>query len=145
MTRFPWHPIAVHFPLALVVTAAAALFGARLLRHARLAAALAIVGTWNLCVGALAVILALATGLGAAIGLHVGAPARQAVSMHVKWAIFTALAVLLTATWRGAGNAMDERPSWLFLVILAAATAALIVTGYLGGQNVYRFGVGVMP
>jgi uncharacterized membrane protein len=29
------------------------------------------------------------------------------------------------------------------VVSSAAATAALIVTGYRGGQNVYRYGVGV--
>jgi uncharacterized membrane protein len=45
--------------------------------------------------------------------------------------------------WRGAGTAADSRPSWAFLVILWAATAALMVTGYRGGQNVYRYGVGV--
>jgi hypothetical protein len=28
-------------------------------------------------------------------------------------------------------------------VVLSAATAALIFTGYRGGENVYRYGVGV--
>jgi uncharacterized membrane protein len=105
---------------------------------------LATVGTWNLCLGALAALLALATGLAATMGLHVGVAAHQAISIHVKWAMFTTLALVLLAVWRGAGSAQESRPSWLFLLVLLAATSALIVTGYRGGQNVYRYGVGVI-
>jgi uncharacterized membrane protein len=133
----------VHFPLALVVTAALLLVAARLLRQERHAAILATVGTWNLCLGAVAALFGLATGLAAVIDLHVGLAARQAISLHVKWAIFTSLALVLLAVWRGAGVAQESRPSWLFTVILVAATAALVVTGYRGGENVYAYGIGV--
>jgi uncharacterized membrane protein len=133
----------VHFPLALVVTAAFVLVAARLLRQERHAATLATVGTWNLCLGALAALFALATGLAAVLDLHVGLAARQALSLHVKWAIFTTLVLVLLAVWRGAGVAQESRPSWVFIVVLVAATAALIMTGYRGGQNVYQYGIGV--
>jgi uncharacterized membrane protein len=138
-----WHPIAVHFPLALVVTAALLLVAARLLPQERHAKTLATVGTWNLCIGAVAALFALGTGLAALIGLHAGPAAHQAIFLHVKWAIFTSLALLLVAVWRGAGAAQESRPAWLFIAILIAVTAALVVTGYQGGQNVYRYGVGV--
>src|ERR1700733_2485753 len=138
-----WHPMVVHFPLALVVTAASLLVAARLLRQERHAAILATVGTWNLCLGAVAALFGLATGLAAVLDLHVGLTARQAISLHVKWAIFTSLALVLLAVWRGAGVAHESRPSWLFTVILVAATAALVVTGYRGGENVYAYGIGV--
>ena len=138
-----WHPMVVHFPLALVVSATLFLLAARLLRDERHAATLATVGTWNLCVGAVAALFALGTGLAAVVDLHVGAAARQAISMHLRWAIFTTLALVLLAVWRGAGSAQDSRPSPFFLVVLIAATVALMVTGYRGGQNVYRYGIGV--
>lgn len=138
-----WHPIVVHFPLALVITATLFLLAARLVRRESHAATLATVGTWNLCLGALAALFALATGLAAMLGLHVGAAAQQSISVHVKWAIFTTLALVLLAVWRGAGNAQESRPSWILMLVLSAATAALIVTGYRGGENVYRYGVGV--
>jgi uncharacterized membrane protein len=133
----------VHFPLALVVTAALFLVAARLLRRERHSATLATVGTWNLCLGAIAALFALATGLAAVLDLHVGLAARQAISLHVKWAIFTTLAVVLLAVWRGAGVAQESRPSWVFIVVLVAASAALVMTGYRGGQNVYQYGIGV--
>jgi uncharacterized membrane protein len=139
-----WHPIVVHFPLGLVVIGALLLLAARILRQERHAATLATVGTWNLCLGAFAALVALATGLAATLHLQVGPAAHQAISLHMRWAMFTTLALLLLAVWRGAGNAQESRPSWIFIVILLAATAALVVTGYRGGQNVYRYAVGVV-
>jgi uncharacterized membrane protein len=138
-----WHPIAVHFPLALVVTATLALSASCLKSVSRHAAALATVGTWNLCLGAIAALCALATGLAAVVDLELPPAARLAVALHVKWAIFSSVALLLLAAWRGAGVPQEARPSRFFLGVLWAVTAALIVTGYRGGQNVYRYGVGV--
>jgi uncharacterized membrane protein len=138
-----WHPLIVHFPLALVMVATLLLFAARLLRSQSLAATLAMVGTWNLCLGAFAALFALASGLAAVLDLDVSVAARQAISLHLKWAMFTTLALLLLAVWRGAGTTPASRPSWLFLIVLLAATLALGVTGYHGGKNVYKYGIGV--
>jgi uncharacterized membrane protein len=140
-----WHPAIVHFPLALILIAGPLLLAARLLRSEPLASSAAIVGTWNLCLGTAAAILALATGLAAVLDLHVGPSAREAISMHMKWAMFTTLVLLLLAVWRGAGTAQQSRPSWLFLIVLLAASSALVMTGYRGAQNVYQFGIGVQP
>jgi uncharacterized membrane protein len=133
----------VHFPLALIVTAACCLTLARLPPARRYVPTLAIVGTWNLCLGAVAVLFSLGSGLAAVIGLQVGLAAHEAITAHVKSALFTTVLVLLVAVWRGAGTAQDSRPSWIFVFLLWAATAALMVTGYRGGQNVYLYGIGV--
>ena len=127
-----------------MVSAALLLLAARLLREQRRAATLATVGTWNLCVGAVAALFALATGVAAPWSICMSAQPRTRPSrLHLKWAIFTTLALVLLAVWRGAGSAQDSRPAWPFVVLLLAATAALVVTGYRGGQNVYRYGIGV--
>jgi len=133
----------VHFPLALVLIATPLLLAARLVRSDAIASTTAVVGTWNLCLGAAAALFALATGLSAVLDLDVNAAARQAISLHMKWAMFSTLALVLLAVWRGAGTASASRPSWVFLIVLLAAAAALAVTGYRGGENVYEFGVGV--
>ena len=139
-----WHPAVVHFPLALIVSAALLLIGARLAARDSAAATLATVGTWNLCLGAVTAVLALASGLAAVLDLNVSEAAHLAISLHAKWAMFASLAVVLLAVWRGAGTAPDSRPSWLFVMLLAAAALALLATGYRGGENVYRYGIGVL-
>lgn len=138
-----WHPAIVHFPLALIVTAGCSFSAARVLRTVRTAETLAIVGTWTLGVGALGLLFALGTGLAAVIDLQVGAAAHQAISSHVKSAILTTVLAVPTAVWRAAGVSQESRPTWGFMLLLWVATSSLIVTGYLGGQNVYRYGVGV--
>jgi uncharacterized membrane protein len=138
-----WHPLVVHFPLALVFVAAPLFLAARLLRGDAIASTAAVVATWNLCLGTVAAVFALATGLAGVLDLDVSAAARQAISVHTKWAMFTTLALILLAVWRGAGTAHGSRPSWIFIIVLFCAAAALVVTGYRGGQNVYEFGVGV--
>jgi uncharacterized membrane protein len=144
MTPSAWHPIAVHFPLALTVTGALVLTAARVSAPARHSATLAMVGTSNLVLGAAAVLLAIGTGLAAVASLDLLPAARAAVGLHVKWALFTSCALLLIAVWRGAGARWDARPTGMFLVMLWIVTAALVMTGYRGGENVYRYGVGVM-
>jgi uncharacterized membrane protein len=139
----PWHPMIVHFPVALVACAALLLLAARLLPRSRYTPTLATVGTWNLCLGALAALFALGSGLAAVVGLDVDAAARHAISVHVKWAMFTTLGLVLMSVWRGAGTAQEARPSWLQIVMLLGAAGALLVTAYLGGRNVYEFGIGV--
>ena len=136
-----WHPLIVHFPIALVLCAAGAFFAARLVREELLAATLATLGTWNLCLGAAGVVCAFASGLAATIDLQLGDEARQARSLHVRWAATASVFVLLLAVRRGAGSRQEARPSRLFLAVLMVASAALIATAYRGGINVYHFGI----
>jgi len=138
-----WHPLIVHFPLALGVTAALALSAAHLAREPRRTALLASVGSVNLALAALGAVVAIATGLVALLGVTLEPAARLAVAVHIKWAMLTAVMLLLLAVWRSVGQALEARPSRLFVLLLWLMTACLAVTGYRGGLNVYRYGVGV--
>jgi uncharacterized membrane protein len=133
----------VHFPVALVVCAALLLLAARLLPRSPRSPVLATVGTWNLLLGAIAAFIALGSGLAAVIGLDAGPAARLAIAMHVKWAVFTTLGLVIVAVWRGAGMAPESRPSWLQVAMVSGVAAALLVTAYLGGRNVYEYAIGV--
>jgi uncharacterized membrane protein len=101
------------------------------------------VGTWNLALGAAGALAAVATGLVAAAKATVPPQALHSISLHMKWALGTSLLILLLSIWRGAGMRASSRPGALFLILLTAASFALIITGYYGGQNVYDFGVGL--
>ena len=139
-----WHPIVVHFAVALSVTGAIALLVSRLARGPRTLQAAAVAGTVNLGLSAAFCLLAIMSGIAAVWDLHLDAAPRAAVSIHVKWAFFTTLAMMLLAVWRVFGAAFEERPSNLFIAVMLGAVAAVTVTAYFGGENVYRYGIGVL-
>jgi uncharacterized membrane protein len=138
-----FHPFLVHFPIALTLSSAVLFVLARIVKRTDWAAMLATVATFNLCLGALAVLLAIMSGIAAVVDLNVDELARHAITSHVKWAVFTSVALLLLAVWRGAGTAPASRPSTPFLVILLVASLAIYETGYRGIQNVFEYGLGV--
>jgi uncharacterized membrane protein len=137
------HPFLVHFPIALTLSCVVLFLLARIIKREDWAATLATVATFNLCLGAVAILLAVMSGVAAAIDLNVDEIARHAITAHVKWAIFTSVALLLLAVWRGAGTVHTSRPSTLFLLVLLVAGLAIYMTGYRGVQNVFEHGVGV--
>ena len=61
----------------------------------------------------------------------------------MRSAVLTAVLVTLAVIWRAVGTVPATVPTWFFLAFLWVAAASLTVTGYRGGQNVYRYGVGV--
>ncbi len=138
-----WHPLLVHFPVALAISAAVALAAARGVRDERLARSLAIAGTWNLIGAAVMALFAIGTGIAALASLEVGAAAHAAIFVHVKWAMLTSTATMLLAVWRGAGQAHDSRPGRGLVIAVLIAGAAMAITAYRGDLNVYRYGVAV--
>jgi uncharacterized membrane protein len=142
MSAVHWHPMIVHFPLALVLTAAACLIASHFVRRANLAHSLAIAGTWNLSLGAVSVLIAAGSGFAAAMQPHESA--APTMSAHMSWAIFSGLSILSLAIFRAAGRGANIRPTRRFLLLLSVASLALIITGFYGGENVYRFGLGVL-
>jgi uncharacterized membrane protein len=143
MSHLLLHPMMVHFPLALTIIGTLCLVCARLLRPGPLQSSLAAAGTWNVVLGGIAVLLTLASGLGAALHLHLHDGAQYSVSRHVIWAVCTSQLIVLLAIWRGTAGSATSRPTWLLLVLLFIACAGLIVTAYYGGENVYHYGLGV--
>jgi uncharacterized membrane protein len=142
MTNLPWHPIIVHFPLALVLTGFALLVGAHFLPREPWGHSLAHAGTWCMTLGGASVLLTLATGVAAVLDLSLSGAARESVSRHMIWAVCTSQWVVLLALWRALGTDAGAIPSKKFLAGLLLACAALVITGYHGGENVYHYGLG---
>ena len=106
MTLLPgWHPMVVHFPLALVVVAALLLLAARLLRARAPLPQRSPRWARGICASApLPPCSRWAPAWLRRIDLQAGPEAHQAISLHMKWAMFTTLALVLLAVWRGAGS-----------------------------------------
>jgi uncharacterized membrane protein len=143
MSGLQWHPMLVHFPLALNLTGFLCLLVSRLLQPIEARSSLAACGHWNLILGSLAALLTLGSGLYAAWHLRVYGDAQYSVSRHMIWAVCTSQLLALLALWRMLTNTAKTPPSQLFLTLLLVACGGLIVTGYYGGENVYHYAVGV--
>lgn len=139
-----WHPMIVHFPLALTLAGSACLTCTRLFKTETLQNSLALAGTWNLMLGAAAALLTLSTGVAAVWHLALVDGAQYSVSRHMIWAVCTSQLVLLLAMYRALAVTWNSVPCAWFLVFLGIACIGMIVTGYYGGENVYHYGLGVV-
>lgn len=139
-----WHPLIVHFTIALLLTAAAMfVLGAAFARRP-LGPAVTLVARWNLALGIVAAILALVTGWQAYNTVTHDEPSHGNMVVHLRWALGAAglFIAAAAAAWfdrrRAAGGGLA------LLALLAVASGALFVTGWIGGENVYRYGLGVL-
>ncbi len=135
-----WHPIFVHFTVGLLsISALLYLAGLTLKKQNLLIAA-----RWNLWIGAAMTVGTVLAGLYAYSSVAHDGPSHAAMTDHRNWAlptagIFAALALWAAWTQRGA-----KVVSPVFVAAMLLASGLLAVTGYKGGEAVYRHGIGVM-
>lgn len=134
----PLHPVVVHFPIALLITAI--LFEALepVLKRDFLREA----STWLLGLGFLGGLVAAATGVLAEEAAEDGGVPKSAIETHESLA-FAALAVfalLIVIRWL---QRTRRIPITVFLGIGLVGVVLIGLTGYFGGDLVYRYGAGV--
>ena len=138
------HPLLVHFPVTLLI-AAAAVDLASVLRPARPAPR--DTATLFYCAGALMAMAAYFSGLSAAQSLTVSPETAAAVTAHFTWAdrttwffvFFASLRIALSYIWRPTARWAAVAA---FLVALTGV-GMLLVTAERGGRLVFRHGLGV--
>lgn len=137
-----YHPMLVHFSIALLTIAtlfysASLLFGLGDRSQTLLSAA-----RWNLWVGVAISFVTVLTGWLAYNSVAHDALSHQAMTLHMNWALPTLGLWVVVAGWSFFSRKI--KPSLIFILFLWLSTASLLVTGYLGAENVYRHGIGVM-
>jgi uncharacterized membrane protein len=139
-----WHPIFVHFTIGLLVVAT--LFHVVATIYSRSASYYQFenVANWNLWVGAAFAIVTALAGWFAFNSVDHDTPSHLAMLEHRNWALTTTTVFVVLAIWsfRRAQKAVPI--SWLITIPLIIASGLLGVTGYEGGELVYRHGLGVM-
>lgn len=139
------HPAIVHFPIAL--TLISLLFGlsAHMLRKHSAVPLLAAAGHYTLWLAALSAVVAAVFGwLAFNSGMNHDDAGHAAMLLHRKWAIPTALGLVVLAgmdVWKSRLNQVMSLPTLALLFVLSAAIAT---TAWLGGEVVYRHGIGVL-
>jgi uncharacterized membrane protein len=135
------HPALVHFPIALVLTAALFDLLATKLGKDSLRTAAGALWILALAGGAAAV----GTGLWAQHTVFIpGAAAADAIEDHETAAWITAGLVALIALWRIVLR-FEYPPGWLkaaYALLVVGAVALAAYTGYLGGELVYGNAIG---
>jgi len=133
----PVHAIVVEFPIGLLVTAFVWDAGAWLGLEPRLA----IAGYYSELTGLVLGALAVATGVLELLSPALSAELRPKVLRHAGASLAAAsLFVVAFALRRKAGA--DATPTTVVLALEALGAATLGVTGFLGGELVFRHGVG---
>jgi len=141
-----WHPIFVHFTVALIIISA--------LMHVlhlfvdgdaeSLKIKTATVANWNLWLGAILTLFTILAGWFAYNSVEHDAPSHAAMTLHKNWAFSTAAFIIVVAIWsfQQARWAVRLSKPIVFATVLAAALVG--ATAWLGGEVVYRYGLGVM-
>lgn len=139
-----WHPLLVHFTIALLVTSAAlfvlsALFKTHHWRGQWLTAA-----NWNLWIGSGFAVLTVLAGWYAYNTVAHDTPSHVAMTTHRNWALVTTAVVLALALWSVLRYRASRLPHAPFLAAVLLSAALLLITGWHGAEAVYRYGLGVM-
>lgn len=138
-----FHPIAVHFPLALLIVGGMFSLSARLVRQGEIRNALQAAGAWNFSLGVLSLVPAVLTGWAAYQTVAHDAPSHAAMTFHRNWALaaFAVCVGVALMAWRKRGRSWPS--SWVAWAGLLLGLGLIGVTGFLGGKLVYRYGLGV--
>lgn len=139
-----WHPFLVHFTIALYVISAVlfalAYFVVKNIWQEKFTAAAYI----NLWLGALITALTVAAGIDAYNTVAHDGPSHLAMTDHKNWALATAAFLWLVAIWSVFNYRAGKSLGLAFVIAMLIGAGLLGITGFKGGEIVYRYGLGVM-
>ena len=138
-----WHPIFVHFSVALLSVATIFFVLAALFQKAKMRTRWMDFARWNLWGGTgLSVVTALLGWLAYNTVSH-DDPSHAAMGTHASLALVMLAAFGALALWVALRRGANEPPSFFFTFALLAAFALLVATGLRGGQLVFHYGLAV--
>ena len=133
------HPMVVHFPLALLLTAVLLDLAAVALRRPALSA----IALWNFCLGAAGAVAAVLSGLQAESVAKHSFEIGQVLEKHERLGFATLALALIITGWRlMKKDRLSPRARAVIIGLSLMMVATLTLGAYLGGRLVYEFGVG---
>ena len=138
------HPIIVHFPIALLLTATLISALAVIFKNKR--EELKIVLYWILILGAISVLAALFSGLYEDGRVIQDNAIHQIMEVHKRLSFVIASAFILITLWFVIRKRKIQYRELLIITLLLIGTSSVLVySAYLGGKMVYEEGAGVKP
>ena len=139
-----WHPIFVHFTVALLSLAVGFHIICHFLSEGKLKQQFNILARWDLWLGTGFGIISAIAGWLAYNSVAHDAPSHAAMTDHRNWALVTLGLFIILAGWSLWSERQERLPGKLFLAGLMIAGMLLSSTAWHGAENVYRYGLGVM-
>ena len=139
-----WHPIFVHFTVALITISALCYFIGFVSMKYSFGREFLIVGRWCLWFGAIAAIATVIAGFMAYYSVAHDAPSHEAMTVHRNWAIATFIIILIVAFWSAWLYYKNKAISFTFVLSMVIAFSLVSITAWHGAELVYRYGLGVM-
>lgn len=139
-----YHPIVVHFPIALTIVAFLFSIAAYARRSHPVSAQMAAAGHFTLWLAAIGAAAAVLFGWLAYNSVNHDDAGHAAMLLHRAWAVPTVIGLILLASWDAWKYRVNELISVPMLFLLFLLSQAIAVTGWLGGEVVFRHGIGVL-
>jgi uncharacterized membrane protein len=138
-----WHPIFVHFTIALYTVSTILIVGSLCIKNNFKSKVLE-AGYINLWLGCLFTFITVSAGFYAYNTVAHDAPSHAAMTDHRNWAFVTASIFLILTLWSIKLYYKNKKLNLWFVGCLVLATSLLAITGWKGSEVVYRYGLGVM-
>ncbi len=135
-----WHPIFVHFTVGLLSISALLYLAGLVLKKPHFV----MIARWNLWIGGAITVLTVWAGFYAYGTVAHDALSHAAMTDHKNWALVTALLFATLAGWSVLKHRGANSVNAGFVILILLATTLLGITGFKGGEVVYRHGTGVM-
>jgi len=139
-----WHPVFVHFSIALYVVTVGLYILSALPLVARWGAPILTAARINLWCGAVISLATIAAGIHASLTVPHDAAQLAHIAAHRGWALATMVIWWLIAFFEIRKARQSRSPRFLFIALLVLALVPLAITGWKGGELVYRDGIGVL-
>ena len=139
-----WHPVFVHFTVALLSIAVILFVAIRFVSDEKLRLQWEVVAQWNLWLGAIITVLTVVMGVVAYNSVAHDTPSHAAMTEHRNLALVTTVLFLCLAVWSAVRARAGQGINTLILIGLLVAGGLLMSTAWHGGEVVYRYGLGVM-
>ena len=139
-----FHPAVVHFPIVLTMVAFALALLSNLLKSHRLASYWSAASHLALWAAALSALMAVVFGWLAYNSVNHDDAGHAAMGIHRVWAVSTAGLLLALALWDIKKHLLTTIFPLYFVVLLGVASASVGATAWLGGEVVFRHGIGVL-
>ncbi len=138
-----WHPMLVHFSVALLTVAAMFFAISTFFPRAQLRRQWIVVAEWNLWVGLALSALTVMFGWLAFSTVNHDDISHELMKAHAVFALATVGVFVLVAIWSRRQRQTKRYPSWLFLGSIAVGFTLLAITGWRGSELVYGHGLAV--